>query len=144
MFLDMLKKSHSLLGILILFILLLIIIYLVVRYVMKKPFDKSNYIASFIGFLLIQLQVVFGVILYFISPLGLANFSKETMRDATSIVYILQHPIEMLVAAVLIALGYGVIKRKTLSDKKKYSRVLLLYSIAYSFILYATPWFAWT
>lgn len=143
MFLEILKKAHSAIGILILFALLLIILYLIVRYVIKKPFNKANNTAALIGMALVHLQILLGLVLYFVSPVGLANFSSEAMSDTVSRIYILEHPIGMIVAAILITIGYKATKNDRLSDARKYSRVLLLYAIGYSFILYSTPWFVW-
>lgn len=143
MFLHILKKAHSGIGIVILFTILLIILYLVVRYVMKKPFDKNNKIAALIGLALVHLQIILGLVLYLISPLGVSNFSGTAMKDDISRLYILEHPVGMIVAAVLITIGYLATNNDRLSDVRKYSRVLFLYAIAYSFILYSTPWFVW-
>lgn len=144
MFLDILKKAHSGIGILILFAILLIIFYLIIRYVIKKPFNKSNRTAALIGMALVHLQIILGLVLYLVSPLGIANFSGKAMKDPISRLYILEHPTAMIVAAILITIGYLSIRNDRLSDVRKYSRVLLLYAIAYSFILYVTPWFVWS
>lgn len=144
MFLDILKTAHSGIGILILFGLLLIILYLVVRYVMKKPFNKSNKTMALIGLTLVHLQVILGLVLYLISPLGVANFSGAAMKDSISRLYMLEHPVGMIVAAIVITIGYLAINNDRLSDARKYSRVLFLYAIGYSFILYSTPWFVWS
>ncbi len=140
---NILKESHNGLGMALLFLLLIIIIFILIRFLLKKPVNKSVKIAGLIGLIAVHTQILIGVLLYFLSPLGLSNFSGESMGHKISRFYIVEHPIGMILAAVLITIGYKAIKKTSLTDNSKYKRVLIYYSLGFAIIAYLIPWFLW-
>jgi uncharacterized membrane protein len=137
-----LKHAHSGLAYLLLAALALAIIYTIIGWASGKPFRKSNRIMALIGFISAHLQLLIGLILYFVSPLGLSNLSSETMSDSTSRLYALEHPLTMIIAIILITVGYSRAK-KTSESKKKYSRILIFYLIGFILIVSRIPWDVW-
>lgn len=75
---------------------------------------------ALIGLITIHIQILIGFLLYLLSPLGLSNFAGESMGHKISRFYIVEHPIGMIVAAVLVTIGYKAIKNKSFSDSSKY------------------------
>lgn len=138
-----LKEIHNALGMMVLFALLLIILIVLIAFIRKKPFGKSTKIAALIGFIFIHLQLGFGFILYILSPLGIGNFSTESMGHAISRFYIIEHPLGMVLAATLITIGYRSAKKDHLSDAGKYKRILFYYILGFTIISYLIPWFLW-
>ena len=141
---NILKESHNGIGMALLFLLLIIIIFVLIKFLMKKPLNKSVKIAALIGLIAVHTQILIGVILYFLSPLGLSNFSGESMGHTISRFYIVEHPIGMIVAAALVTIGYKAIKKTGLSDKSKYTRLLIYYGLGFGIIAYLIPWFLWS
>jgi|SRR5690554_5774903 len=139
-----LKESHNKVGLIILFSLLLIILFIAVRFLLKKPFDRTSRIASLIGLTLVHIQFSLGLLLYFMSPLGIDNFSGTSMKHSISRFYIVEHPIGMVLAIVLITLANRISRKRELSSNGVYKRVLLYYTIAFGIIAYLTPWFLWS
>jgi len=139
-----LKESHNGLGMLLLFILLASILFIVFSYFKRKPFLKSVRLAALIGLIVVHLQILVGIFLYTLSPLGMSSFTKDSMGHSISRFYLLEHPIGMIIAAILITIGYRASKKEGLSDRGKYNRVLVYYIIGFSLVAYLIPWFLWS
>lgn len=141
---NILKESHNGIGMFLLFLLFIIILFVFVKFLLKNPFNKSAKIAALIGLITVHLQILVGFALYFLSPLGISNFSGESMGHPISRFYIVEHPVGMILAAILITVGYRLSKKTTLSDKAKYARILIYYTIGFGIIAYLIPWFLWS
>ena len=141
---NILKESHKGIGMFLLFLLFIIILFVFVKFLLKNPFNKSAKIAALIGLITVHLQILVGFALYFLSPLGISNFSGESMGHPISRFYIVEHPVGMILAAILITVGYRLSKKTTLSDKAKYARILIYYTIGFAIIAYLIPWFLWS
>ena len=141
---NILKESHNGIGMFLLFLLFIIILFVFVKFLLKNPFNKSAKIAALIGLITVHLQILVGFALYFLSPLGISNFSGESMGHPISRFYIVEHPVGMILAAILITVGYRLSKKTTLNDKAKYARILIYYTIGFAIIAYLIPWFLWS
>lgn len=137
------KEAHNMIGMLLLFVQLTVVVYVLAQVILKKPFDKLVQMFALMGLIVTHSQILIGVILYFISPVGAANFSGEAMGNTISRFYLVEHPFGMILAAVLITIGYRAAKSEKFSDKEKYKRVLILYSIGLTLTAYMVPWFVW-
>jgi uncharacterized membrane protein len=141
---NILKESHNGIGMLLLLLLLVIIVFIFIRILLKKPFNKVVKVAALVGLITVHIQILIGVFLYFLSPLGMSNFSGESMGHTISRFYIVEHPVGMILAAILITIGYRVTKNQTLTDGSKYMRLLLYYVLGFAIIAYLIPWFLWS
>lgn len=139
-----LKSIHNIVGMAVLLILLVAVVYILLRLLGKKSFDKRSKSFSLIGMISVHLQIVFGIILYLVSPYGVGNFSGEAMGDTVSRFYLVEHPVGMILAAVLVTIGYRKVKNTNLSDSKKLQQVLIYYGIALAITSYFIPWFIWS
>lgn len=142
--LNFIKESHTLIGMIILFLLLIILIGILILFLRKKPFGKLSKILSLIGLILVHLQINIGFALYFLSPLGFANFSGESMKHEISRFFIVEHPIGMILSAVLITIGYRRSKNTRRSDAKRHQQILIFYGIGFAIMYYLIPWFLWS
>src|SRR3546814_5751132 len=97
---------------------------------------------ALLGLICAHLQLVVGVVIYFISPLGIKAASGEAMKISTSRLYFLEHPLMMLIAIILITVGYYKAKKLTVA-KKQNGTVLAFYLIALLLILSRIPWHVW-
>lgn len=139
-----LKESHNGIGMLLLFILLLVIIFIFLRFLLSQPLNKSVKVAALIGMITMHVQVLIGILLYVLSPLGLSNFSGESMGHTISRFYIVEHPVGMIIAAILITRGYQLSKSKKLCGRAKYKRLLIYYTLGFAIVAYLIPWFLWS
>lgn len=136
------KHFHSYLAYLALIILLLAGIFALYSWIAKKPYTKANKTLNLLGMVFTHTQLLIGLILYFVSPMGLSNFSGEAMKNSFSRLYILEHPLMMIIAAVLVSIGY--IKAKKQSDEvKNHKTIAIFYILGLLIILSRIPWEAW-
>ena len=137
-----LKHLHSYFAYLALAMLIFAIVYAIYSRLNSKPFTKGSKTIAMLGLIGTHSQVTFGLILYFLSPLGRSNFSSETMKNSATRLYILEHPIMMILAAVFITIGYSKAKRKD-ESKTKFNKIILFYTLGLVLILSRIPWNVW-
>ena len=137
-----LQHAHSGLAYLLLAALIFAIVYNLIGFMGNKPFTEGNRKIALIGLISAHIQLLIGLVLYFVSPLGKSNFSGANMKDATSRLYMLEHPLMMILAIVLITVGYS--RAKKLQDSnQKYKSILIFFTLGLIFILSRIPWSAW-
>ncbi|GGH31535.1 hypothetical protein GCM10011418_44410 [Sphingobacterium alkalisoli] len=134
------KHLHSTLAVVLLLALVISIIITAVNYFKSNPYNRK---IALIGFISAHLQLVIGLVLYFTSPLGLKSFSGENMGNSLSRLYFLEHPLLMLIAIVLMTIGYSKAK-KAKEDYKANKTVFFTYTIALILILTRIPWSTWS
>lgn len=133
------KHLHSTLAYVLLAGLVIAILYVLFAYLQNRPYNRKM---TLLGLICAHLQLVVGLIAYFVSPYGIKNVSGAAMKDSISRLYFLEHPLMMLVAIILITVGYSRAKRLP-TAKKQNANVLVFYTIGLVLILSRIPWHAW-
>lgn len=137
-----LQHAHSGLAYLLLAALIFAIVYNLIGFMGNKPFTEGNRKIALIGLISAHIQLLIGLVLYFVSPNGLSNFSGANMKDSTARLYMLEHPLMMILAIILITVGYS--KAKKLQDSnQKYKKTLIFFTLGLILILSRIPWSAW-
>jgi len=136
------KELHSFIGFMTLTLFTFAIVFNLISWVSKKPYTKVNKIVSLVGMTSVHIQVLIGLILYFLSPKGLSNFSGAAMKDAHSRLFLLEHPLIMIIAFVLVTIGYSKAKKLT-DDNAKYKTIITFFFISLVLILSRIPWSIW-
>lgn len=98
---------------------------------------KSGLIFSSI----LNVQFLLGIVLYFLSPITRAamdNFGAA-MKDGALRFYAVEHVTGMLLAVILAQVGYSISKRAA-TDRGKFLRAAITYTIATLLILGSIPW----
>jgi cytochrome c biogenesis factor len=106
---------------------------------MRRRYDigKSRPAFHLPAMILMHIQLLVGLVLYFISPKVV--FDASSMKDTVLRFYLVEHIALMLVAIILITVGY--VKAKKKSDPVKKNRTLLIYyAIGLILILVSIPW----
>ena len=108
----------------------------------KRDFTKQENLshALFVGFC--HLQLLLGLILYFISPVvdqALANGMGAAMKDPASRFVAVEHISTMIIAIVLIQLGRTLSKKQT-EAMAKHKKAVVFFSIGLILILSRIPW----
>ena len=137
-----LLHAHSYLAYLVLAGLVASFLIALIGYSANRPFTERDRKLGLLGLIPAHLQWVIGIILYFVSPVGAPNFSGGAMKDSIARLYILEHPLMMVFAVVLITVGYARAKRLT-DDRGRFKSIWLWYGIALALILIRLPWHAW-
>ncbi len=107
-----------------------------------KTFTDKNRKLGLLGLIPTHLQWLIGLILYFVSPLGMASASGDAMKDSTTRLYVLEHPLMMVLAVVLITIGYSKAKRQV-GTTRGFKTIAIFYGIGLVLILSRIPWNAW-
>lgn len=100
----------------------------------KLPSDKRF---PLLALIFTHIQLLLGFLLYFISPKVV--FSSEAMADPILRFFLVEHMFGMLVAIVLITIGYSKFKRLE-SANQAWSKILVFYTIGLIIILISIPW----
>ena len=133
----MLKHLHSGWRWIVLALLLAAIINAIMKWQSGKSFSESDRKLGLFAMISTHIQFIFGLIIYFMSPL--VNFDEGFMKNAVTRFFAVEHLTMMLIAIVLITIGYSRSKRQT-DGTKKFKTQAIFYLIALAIMLYAIPW----
>jgi len=135
--------SHSGMRWLILILLVLAIIFARQTAKGKRPFEGATRKAGMFTMILIDIQLLMGLVLYFYFLASQTNFKMGKLKDQLEVgafrSIAVDHFIGMLIAVVLIHFGYAKAKRAlnaTDAGKKQF----LWYLVALIIILLSIPW----
>ena len=123
---------HSLNRFDILILLLIVIFRSLKGWASKSPFEKADDKWSFFLFIATHIQLVLGLVLYFISPVVV--FSNASMKDPVARYWLVEHITGMLIAVVLISLG-RILTKKVSDSTAKYKRLFIYNAVALVVIL---------
>jgi hypothetical protein len=136
------QHLHSYLAYILLAALIFSISYVFIKFFKKGAFDEKVRKVALIGFIASHLQLLVGIILYVISPVGLSNLSGEAMQSSLARLYTLEHPIVMILAIVMISIGY-IKAKKPGDDARRFKTIILFYGLGLLLILTRIPWQVW-
>lgn len=131
------KHSHSGLRWLVLFALLGVIVIAVAQLTGKKQFTDTLRKFSLFALIFSHLQLLIGLVLYFISPKVI--FAGESMKNALTRFFLVEHIALMIIALVLITMGYSKAK-KAIEHSAKLKKTLWFYGLGLLLILLSIPW----
>lgn len=103
----------------------------------KKEFTAGDKKINLFAMIAFHLQVTFGLILYFLS--GKVMFVAGMMKVQVLRFYAIEHIFGMLIAMVLITIGYSKSKRIT-DSTKKFKTLFWFYFITLLIVLATIPW----
>jgi uncharacterized membrane protein len=129
-----LKYAHSYIRWIITILIIVSIIKAFLGMKNKSAFAKDRKIFS-MTMVSMHLQLVIGIVLFFISPLGFELFGMEGfMKDSMYRYWAVEHWFGMIIAIALMTRGLVTTKKMT-DDAKKYRRVGVSYLLAFVIIL---------
>lgn len=137
---------HSYWAYLVLLIILLATFNALAGFFSKREYSAKDFRISLFALIVTHIQLLIGLILYFVSPLGLQNITTlgmgEVMKNSEFRLYAVEHPFVMILTAVFITIGYSKHKKKLLSHKK-FKTLSIFYAIALILMLSRIPWNQW-
>lgn len=137
---DILQKAHSGWAYLALTVLFIAVLNALMGMNSKKEFSSKDRTLSLLALIASHLQLVFGLILYFISPVGFSALGQ--MRDSALRLTSLEHPLINIIAIVLITVGWSRHKRGE-QNQSKFKSITIFYGIGLLLILSRIPWKNW-
>lgn len=144
LFYVLMRNVHSWTRWLVLLLALIAIFKALSGWIGRKPFDKQDNIlgASFVGSM--HLQLLLGLILYFVlSPMGLNAINSmgmgAVMKNAEARYWAVEHFSVMILAVILAQVGRSLSKKAT-TDLQKHKKSAIFYSVALVLVLSRIPW----
>lgn len=136
---------HSWWAYLVLIVLVIASVNALIGYFSKKEYGANDFRISLFTLIVSHIQLLIGLILYFVAPYFQA-FSEVgmggVMKDSTLRLYLVEHPLIMIIAVTLITMGYSKHKKK-LTSHPKFKTLAIFYTLALIFVLSRIPWAAW-
>jgi len=110
----------------------------------KMFYPQKDLRLSLFALILSHIQLLVGLLLFFISPSGLKAIQALGMGGLNSASRLLavEHPFINIVAIVLITIGWSRHKR-FMEGKKKFKSIAIFYGLGLVLILSRIPWAQW-
>ena len=137
---------HSWWAYLVLLVLIIATVNSIIGLSSKKDYGATDFRLALFTLIVSHIQLLIGLVLYFVTPRFQAFFGEggmgTIMKDSELRLYLVEHPLIMIIALVLITMGYSKHKKK-LTSKPKFKTLSIFYGIALIFVLSRIPWAAW-
>lgn len=106
-----------------------------------KGYKKSSKLFALGSLILVHIQLLIGLSLYFLGAKGFNALMNAdgVMKDPTIRFFAVEHALMMVIAIVLITIGYSKAKKKEDTGKKQ-KTIALYYGLALVIILAMIPW----
>ncbi len=135
------KDVHSLLRWLVILSLAWALLRMWSGYFSKAEWTAQDRKSGVIFTSILNLQLLIGIVLYFISPItkaAMANFAAA-MKDGQLRYFAVEHVTGMLLAVIIAQVGFSLSKRAP-TDRAKFLKAAVAYTIAGLLILASIPW----
>ncbi len=142
---ETIQTLHSYLAYIALLMLFLATANAIMGLVGNKMFTMGKDLRlSLFALILIHIQLLVGLILFFVSPNGLDAIQALGMGGLSSEARLLalEHPLINIIAVVLITIGWSRHK-KFMEGNKKFKSIAIFYGLGLVFILSRIPWSQW-
>jgi len=134
------KLIHSYWAYLVLAILIFAVVNAIIGLSKKKDFTDKDLRLGLFTLIVSHIQLLIGVALYIYQ--GRYNNIGEAMKVSEARLLALEHPLTMIIAIVLITIGWSKHKKKTESIAK-FKTFAIFYGIALLLVLSRIPWNNW-
>jgi len=142
---EILQIVHSYFAYAVLAILVLAVLNAFIGFMGNKMFTiEKDYRISLFALILSHIQLVLGLVLYFVSANGLKAIQEFGMggMNAAARLLAVEHPFINIIAIVLITIGWSRHK-KFLEGKRKFKSIAIFYGLGLVLILSRIPWGPW-
>ena len=137
---EFLKEFHSGWAYIALVLLVVAVINAFMGMFSKKEFTARDRKIAIFGLIGTHTQLLIGLILYFVSPLGFSSLGQ--MSDKVLRLTSLEHPLINIIAITLITIGWSKHK-KLITSESKFKTFSIFYGIGLLLILSRIPWSMW-
>ncbi|WP_299225219.1 hypothetical protein [uncultured Psychroserpens sp.] len=139
-----LQMIHSYWAYLVLLMVIIGSLNALIKFFGNKEFHAIDFRISLFTLIVSHIQLLIGLILYFVSPFGFKNISANGMGglDSFSRLLAVEHPFVGILAVAAITIGYSKHKKK-LTSKPKFKVLAVFYTAGLLLILSRIPWSNW-
>jgi len=139
------RTVHSILAALVLVALAMVVFNAVMSIKRDEQFKTGDRKLGLIGLILTHTQFLVGLITFYVSPwyATLKNVGMgAAMKNAELRLFNVEHPLTMVIAIVLVTIGWSKHKKAT-EDKQKFKLFAICYGVGLVLILSRIPWGQW-
>ena len=136
----MIKTIHSYWAYIVLAVLILAVINAVIGLTQKKEFTHKDFRLGLFTLITSHIQLLIGIVLY--ASTGRFNINGAVMKDSAARLLAIEHPLMMVIAIVLITIGWSKHK-KDVKSESKFKKFTIFYGLALLLILSRIPWSNW-
>lgn len=138
------KEIHSYWAYIVLLLILFSVVNAINGFLKKKTYTDKDLRIGLFTLIVSHIQLLIGLAWYFMSPWykALKENGGEVMKESASRLLAIEHPITMILAIVLITIGWSKHKKKT-ESLSKFKTIGIFYGIALLLILSRIPWSNW-
>ena len=135
---------HSYWAYLVLLIVVLATFNALVKFFGKKEFHNNDLRITLFALIVSHIQLLIGLVLYFVSPNALNAVKEHGMGGLTSLARQLavEHPFVGILGVIFITIGFSKHKKK-LTATNKFKVISIFYGIALLLFLSRIPWSNW-
>lgn len=137
---------HSWWAYIVVFVVVIATINALAGYFGNKEYAPKDFRLALFALIVTHIQFLIGLILFFVSPLGLQNITNqgmgEIMKNDVYRLYAIEHPTVMILTVIFITIGYSKHKKKLVS-KPKFKMLAIFYTIGAILLLSRIPWAQW-
>ena len=140
------QKFHSGWAYLALLLLVVAIVNSIIGMSRNKAFSANDRKMGLFAMVFTHIQLVIGLILYFVSPKGYALISQvgmsTVMKTAELRLTVIEHPVTNILAIMFITIGWSKCK-KAITSAEKFKSIAVFYAIGLILLLSRIPWQNW-
>ncbi|WP_299214370.1 hypothetical protein [uncultured Dokdonia sp.] len=135
---------HSIWAYLVLAVLVITTINSLVNFFGGKEYGAKDMRLALFTLITMHIQLLIGLVLFFVSPNGLNAITSNGMGGLSSSARRLavEHPTLMIIAVILVTIGYSKHKKQRLSTPK-FKKLAIFYTLALIAVLAMIPWNQW-
>lgn len=133
---QLILEAHSGLRYAVMILLVVAIILSLLGWFGGKKYTSGNKNVNLFTLISVHIQFVLGLVIYFLSPYVGTSDMSSAMKDSTLRYWTVEHGIMMVIAIILVTIGYSKSKR-VLDDLAKHRTISLFYIIAFVIIIVA-------
>ncbi len=140
----MMKDIHSYWAYIVLLILIFAVYNAITGFKSKRAFTDKDLRIGLFTLIVSHIQLLIGLGWYFMSPWykALTADAGAVMKNSTTRLLAIEHPLMMIIAIALITIGWSKHKKKT-EDAAKFKTFMIFYGLALIVILSRIPWSDW-
>lgn len=142
----MIKMLHSGWAYITLIVIVFAVVNAIIGLTSKKEFkDSKDLRISLFALIVSHIQLIIGFIAYFVSAqfdYVLDNGMGAAMKEPEIRLFVIEHPLMMILAIAAITVGFSKHKKQTTSHGK-FKTISLYYGIGLIFVLSRIPWSQW-
>lgn len=142
---EIIYNLHSFFAYIVLAVLILAVLNAITGLLGKRMFTlEKDFRISLFALIVSHLQLVIGLILYFVSPKGFGAIQEFGMGGLTSAARLLavEHPFINIIAIVFITIGWSKHK-KLMEANRKFKTIAIFYGLGLLLFLSRLPWGQW-